>query len=103
MAKLIDGQTVTLRGQDFVIPPMTFGQLRRLGPQFAVLQSGADFNTESMDAILDVIHAAMLPNYPETTKAVVEDLLDPTNIGAAIGAVMGASGLTKSGEALAGI
>ena len=100
--KLIDGQTVTLRGQDFIIPPMTFGQLKRLAPQFATLQKGGELTTDSMDAIIAVIHAAMQPNYPETTRETVEDLLDPTNITAAINAIMGASGLTKSGEAQAG-
>lgn len=100
--KLIDGVALSLRNRDFTVPAMTFGQIKRLKAEFETLKTaGQDFTPESHEAIITIVHTAMMPNHPELTRDELEDLLDPTNIATAFNAIMGASGLAQSGEARA--
>ena len=48
---------------------------------------------EEMDAVIDVVHAALTRNYPEFTRESVEEVLDLGNAGDVIKAIMGTSGL----------
>ena len=48
-----------------------------------------------MDCIVDVVHAAVIRNYPALTKEEVEDLIDLGNAAVIIKAVMGQSGLVR--------
>lgn len=102
MADLIDGVTVKLAGKDYVIPPLTFKALRKLQPKLAVINSMGSVPTdEQMQAVVDLVHGAMVRNYPEMTANDVEELLDMKNTPTVIQALMGVSGLEK-GEAMAG-
>lgn len=100
MPEIIDGVKIKMGGKEYEVPALSFGQLRRLMPKIASLSAiGADIQPEQMDAITEIVHAALSRNYPDITREAVEDMIDLRNAGAVISAVMGQSGLVPSGEA----
>ena len=104
---ILEGQKVNLGGRDFVVPPLNLRALRILGPRFAELASlsgnTAVFDPASLDTMVDIIHAAIVRNYPEITKDELSDLLDMGNLGPVFQAVAAQSGMRQvsPGEALA--
>lgn len=109
-AKLIDGVKLNLGGVEYVIPPLSLGAVRRLMPKIEKLTGNVDITAmsgELLDAIAEIICAAMQRNYPDMTQEKVLDVLDMKNMGQVIGAVLGQSGFDKkvggaaSGEVLA--
>jgi hypothetical protein len=100
---LIEGVKLNLGGREFVAPPLNFKALRALTPKLAILSAMGDVPTgEQIDVVLDVVHAALVRNYPDLTREELEDLLDLANLAKALVAIMGASGLERtSGEASA--
>lgn len=100
---MIEGAKINMGGQEWVVPALSFGQLKRLMPKINTLSAvGADMDAGQMDAITEVVQAAMSRNYPEMTVERVADMLDMANAGQVVRAVMGQSGLVPSGEAQAG-
>lgn len=99
---MIEGAKINMGGQDWIVPALTFGQLKRLMPKINTLSAGGDMDASQMDAITEVVQAAMSRNYPEMTVEKVADMLDMANAGPVVRAVMGQSGLVPSGEAQAG-
>jgi hypothetical protein len=105
---MIDGKKIKLGGAEYTVAPLTFRQLRTLQPQLDKLTTlNAVPSREQMDAVLDIVHAALLRNHPDVTRDGVEDLVDLGNLSAVVQAVMGVSGLESgegatSGEAGAG-
>ena len=103
MAVLHEGTTVKMGGRDFILPPLTLKALRRLGPTIANLSDLAGVPTpEQVDAMVELVHASAVRNYPELTMDDLLDLLDLGNLPEVFPAVMAASGLKRSavGEAL---
>lgn len=97
--KLIDGVTVTLRGRDFVIPPMTFGQIKRNAADISRIQSGGEIGLDMLPVMATIIHGAMACNYPEMTiEQLEEDCLDLGNAREAMAAIMGVSGMVAAGQ-----
>ncbi|MBF0161613.1 MAG: hypothetical protein HQL88_04920 [Magnetococcales bacterium] len=96
-----EGVTVHFAGSDWVVPALSLGQLKRLMPHFQALQSG-QFSIEQIDSSLQVIHAALSRNYPALQLEDVEDLVDLASMPILMEAIMRASGLVRSGEAMAG-
>ena len=93
--KLIDGVTVVLRGREFVIPPMTFGQIRRNAAHLAKIQASTDLAT--LPIMAEIIHGAMACNYPDVTPEQLEDdYLDIGNARAVLSAIMGVSGMVAA-------
>ncbi len=90
---MIAGRTVKLGGVDYVVPPLTLGQLRRLEPDIALLGQGT-IATQA-PAIIRIVHAALSRNYPELTEDAVSELIDLGSMSETIDAVMGVSGLKK--------
>jgi hypothetical protein len=101
MMALIEGVKINMGGRDFVAPPLNFKALRALTPKLVILSAMGDVPTgEQIDVVLDVVHAALVRNYPDLTRDELEELLDLANLASALVAIMGASGLEKtSGEA----
>lgn len=97
---MIPGTKIQMGGNDFLVPPLTLGQLRRLQPKIKLIGSlsGADVGDDQVDAIGEIVSAALSRNYPDMTPERVLDLLDLGNARDVISAVLGASGL-KPGEA----
>lgn len=103
-ANPIDGVVVRMGGRDYLVPPLSVGQVRRLESTIAEL---GEVNPASAGQVsqgaLDVIRAAMSRNYPGITVEDLDELVDLGNMLDTIQAIMGVSGLEKtSGEAFAG-
>jgi hypothetical protein len=103
MAK-IRGIPIEMGGAEFVVPPLTVGQIRECKEDRAtVSREGAD-EVDVLEAAARIIHAAFARNYPDVTLDVLErDLLDMGNYREVLGAVLFGSGLRPavSGEAMA--
>lgn len=103
---MIPGVAVAMGGQDWIVPPLTLGQLRRLMPKVKQLtEIGASMGDAQISVLIDIVAAALQRNYPEMTQDKVEDLLDLGNASAVLNAVLTGSGLKPGappmGEALA--
>lgn len=93
----IAGAPVSMGGEDWIVPALSFRQLRELKEPLGRLASGIDLNV-SQDDVVVVVHAALSRNYPDLTCERVEsELLDLSNMKEAIEAVMGQSGMVKRG------
>lgn len=100
MAKY-DGVKMRVGGRDLVIPALTIKQVRSLRAQFDTMQSigNAAPNDDQIGAITEVIHSAVVRNYPDMTQEGLEELLDLSTMQAVVKAIMGQSGLeTTPGE-----
>jgi hypothetical protein len=98
---VIPGVTITMGDADWVVPPLTLGQLRRLMPQLQQLGDVGGAMAEPQIAVLvDIVAAALQRNYPQLTAGAVEELLDLGNAAPVLAAVLTGSGL-QPGEAAA--
>jgi len=99
---MIPGVTVAMGGRDWIVPPLTLGQLRRLMPKVRQLtEIGATMGEAQIAVLVDIVTAALQRNYPEMTPESVENLLDLGNASAVLNAVLTGSGL-KPGGAVVG-
>jgi len=95
---MIPGVAVAMGGHDWVVPPLTLGQLRRLMPQVRQLtEIGASMGEAQIAVLVDIVTAALQRNYPEMTPGEVENLLDLGNASAVLNAVPTGSGLKPDG------
>lgn len=95
---MIPGVSVVMGGEEWVVPPLTLGQLRRLMPQVRQLtEIGASMGEAQIAVLVDIVTAALQRNYPETTPEKVENLLDLGNASAVLNAVLTGSGLKPGG------
>ena len=93
---MIEGIVIQMGGKEFTVPALSLGQVRRLLPKIEKISTvNGLLNAEQMDCIVDVVHAAVIRNYPALTKEEVEDLIDLGNAAVIIKAVMGQSGLVR--------
>lgn len=98
---MIPGVTVAMGDQDWIVPPLTLGQLRRLMPKMRQLtEIGASMGEPQISVLVDIVTAALQRNYPEMTTDQVENLLDLGNAGAVLSAVLTGSGLKPDGAAV---
>jgi len=92
---------VAMVGQDWIVPPLTLGQLRRLMPKVTKLtEIGASMGEAQINVLIDIVAAALQRNYPEMTPDKVENLLDLGNASAVLNAVLTGSGLKPGGAAM---
>lgn len=100
---MIDGVTVRMGGRDWVVAPLTLGQLRRLWPQVQRLgEIGAGIGENEVAVVVEIVTVALQRTYPGMTPAKVEELLDLGNAGMVLNAVLTGSGLRPApGEAVA--
>jgi hypothetical protein len=97
---MIEGVSITLGGREFILPSLTFRQVRQFsadGTLEKVPMNGATFiaKPECRDAAEVVLFAALSRNYPDLKLEQMADLLDLNVVEAAVAAVMGVSGLTR--------
>ena len=91
---MIPGVTITMGGRDWLIPPLTLGQLRRLMPKVRQLtEIGASMGEAQIGVLVEIVAAAVQRNYPDATADMVENLLDLGNANAVLNAVLTGSGL----------
>lgn len=103
---MIPGIAITMGGREWVVPPLTLGQLRRLMPKVRQLSEiGAQMGETQIAVLVEIVAAALQRNYPDATAEAVENLLDLGNAGVVLNAVLTGSGLTppvpSPGEAAA--
>jgi hypothetical protein len=103
---MLPGVTIIMGGRDWLVPPLTLGQLRRLMPKVRQLtEIDSSMGEAQIGVLVEIVAAALQRNYPEVTPDMVENLLDLGNAGAALNAVLTGSGLrlgeSRLGEASA--
>jgi hypothetical protein len=103
---MIPGVTIAMGGQDWLVPPLTLGQLRRLMPKVRQLtEIGASMGEAQIGVLVEIVATALQRNYPDATADVVENLLDLGNASVVLNAVLTGSGLklrdSRLGEATA--
>jgi hypothetical protein len=89
---MLPGVTIAMGGQDWLVPPLTLGQLRRLMPKVRQLIE-TDASMGEISVLVEIVAAALQRNYPEATADMVENLLDLGNASAVLNAVLTGSGL----------
>src|ERR1700736_4322202 len=91
---MIPGVTITMGGRDWVVPPLTLGQLRRLMPRVRQLtEIDASMGEVQIGVLVEIIASALQRNYPDATAEIVENLLDLGNANTVLNAVLTGSGL----------
>jgi hypothetical protein len=99
---MIPGVSISMGGNDWVVPPLTMGQLRRLLPEVRRLaEIGATMGEQEIATLLDVVAAALQRNYPDMTPERVAELVDLGNARDVLAAILTGSGLKPAGEAAA--
>jgi|SRR5271166_1953394 len=96
---MIPGVTVAMGGQDWLVPPLTLGQLRRLMPKVRQLtEIGSSMGEAQIGVLVEIVASALQRNYPDVTTDKVENLLDLGNASAVLNAVLTGSGLKPRGN-----
>lgn len=95
---MIDGITMKLAGEEYIVPPLTFRQLKAHYPLIEELNKPDTAPITKMESIVKLTHAALSRNYPDLTIERVEELIDMGNLKAVSEAVLGSSGFTARGE-----
>ncbi len=91
---MIPGVLVAMGGQQWTVPPLTLGQLRRLMPKVQQLSEiGTKMGETQIGILVEIVVAALQRNYPDVSVETVENLLDLANAGAVLNAVLTGSGL----------
>ena len=91
---MIPGVTIAMGGRDWLVPPLTLGQLRRLMPKVRQLtEIGASMGETQIAVLVEIVATALQRNYPDATAEMVENLLDLGNASAVLNAVLTGSGL----------
>jgi hypothetical protein len=95
---MIPGMPIAMAGQDWLVPPLTLGQLRRLMPKVRELtEIGASMGESQIAVLVEIVTAALQRNYPDVTADQVENLLDLGNAGVVLNVVLTGSGLKPRG------
>lgn len=95
-----EGEPVRLGNKTYIVPALSFLQLKRLRKQMEQMNRLVDRPTdalgdEELDAFTEVAYAALSRNYPEMKKDDLADLITLGNLLPLVEAVMGAAGLKK--------
>ena len=91
---MIPGIMVAMGGQQWTVPPLTLGQLRRLMPKVQQLaEIDSQMGEKQIGILVEIVAAALQRNYPEISVEILENLLDLGNAGAVLNAVLTGSGL----------
>ena len=65
---MIPGVEVAMGGENWLIPPLTLGQLRRLMPKVRQLtEIDAAMGEAQIGVLVEIVAAALQRNYPEMT------------------------------------
>ncbi len=104
MEPKLDGVPLRLGGQDYILPPLNLAALEKYWPMIESWAEPTASLTQRFSEGAEVIHAALLRNYPELTLTKVKEGLDLPSFPAALAQLLEVSGLTPRlpGEAPAG-
>ena len=100
---MIEGAKVQMGGKDYVVPALSFRQVKALQDKIGALSGNMSsmLDPAQMEVIIEIVHASLSRNYPELTIDDVSDLLDMRNAPRVFLSIMGQSGFeeAKPGEA----
>ena len=69
---MIPGVTIAMGGQEWLVPPLTLGQLRRLMPKVRQLtEIGASMGEAQIAVLVEIVATALQRNYPDATAEIV--------------------------------
>lgn len=98
--ELYEGEKIKIRGREYIVPGLSFGQIERLADKIEQISiSGNKLTKEMIQAITEITYAALSRNYPEITQDEVKEMLDTRNMQNIFEAIMGASGFNNGGNA----
>lgn len=90
----IKGIKLELGGTTYVVPPLPLGSMEAMEERIQNFTGGLDRG--SLSTVIDCLHAALKRNYPDITREMVADeLLDVSNFGEVMQAVMDVSGMRR--------
>ena len=93
---LLNGVKVSMGGQDYILPPLTLGTLKKMGNKLNTLAGISGIpNEEQCDVMIDLVYASLTRNYPEITRETLFELLDLGNMQVVFQAVLGVSGIKE--------
>lgn len=96
---MVPGTTIAMGGQDWLVPPLTLGQLQRFLPAVQKLQiTSGGLGPEHIATLVDIVTAALLRNYPEITTDQVGNLLDLSNARAVLAATLAEPAMATATE-----
>lgn len=96
---LLTGVKVLMAGQEYILPPLTLGSLKRLGNKLNTLGSLQSIpNEEQCQVMCELVHASLVRNYPDVTIDTLYDMLDLGNLSHVFQAVLGVSGVKEGKE-----
>lgn len=98
---MIDGVTIRMGGEDFIVPPLNFKQLKQIRPVLQSLNDPSISQDDKEASIVKCVTMALSRNYPEMTEDRIFELVDIGNSGKVMAAIMGNSGIKEGvpGEA----
>lgn len=82
---MIEGATVSMGGKEWVVPPLSLAQLTVFLPRVQELQIA----NKQLQALVEIVAAALQRNYPEVTPEQVENILDLGNVSPVLNAILG--------------
>lgn len=86
-------------GRVYTIPPLSLGALQRLQDKLSSLSERTALDPVAMGVVVEALHAALARNYPSMTAADVAELVDVSQIGEVMSAVLDVSGLQRKAQA----
>jgi hypothetical protein len=97
------GEAVDLGGVQYVLPPMSLGSVERFHARIDAYLGKTE--TQPVGLMIDVIHSALLRNYPDLTREQVAEMVDISNVGQVFNKLLMQSGWapTAGGDEPGGI
>lgn len=93
---MIEGEVISLGGQEYIVPPLNFKSLRKLQKEIKGLQELNGIPTpENITDVCKIFLAALQRNYPSMTLDEVEDKIDLGNFAVVIKQVLVSSGVRE--------
>lgn len=96
---MLPGKEIPFGRFKLIMPALSLKQVRQMTPLLSTIASSANGATpDDLGPMCDVIHAALVRNYPDILRADLDDMVDLNNIRDIWPALNGLSGLVPSGE-----
>lgn len=79
---MVDGEEIILSGETYTIPPIPLSGLAKIGAGLSAIS--AQITEESVTPLVDAVYHSLRRNYPEITRAVVDNGIDLKNVEAVL-------------------
>jgi len=101
---VIPGVKITLKGRDFIVPPVTRGLLKKYKEQFKSAADGSLSPFDQAGFFGDIAFDCLKLNYPDLTEDEFDRLLDFSTAAQIFAAIMcDADGVKRAGEMMAAL